>query len=105
MKAITTHGIKIDLKSLRKAAKDTVNCCADCRNVIFFDMENGDVWTRFAWPGEDFTYRDECVLQIAGCRQHHTQQWIADRIKEKVLETKRAYNYIGLDFPYNDILE
>lgn len=104
MNAINTHGIKIDMESLVKAAEDTVDCCTDCRNVIFFDMEDGTVWTRFAWPGEDIVYHDECVMPVAGCRRHHTPQWIADRISERVSEYKQEYEYIGWAFPYSGIL-
>lgn len=104
MAEINTHGIKINLESLAAAAEDTVNCQRDCKNLIFFDLENGNCWTRFAMPGEDIYYRDDCVLSVAGTSQHRSQQWIADRIAERIHWQKQCYKDIGWEYPW-DILE
>ena len=104
MAGINTHGIKINLESLAAASEDTVECANGCRNLIFFDMENGEVWVRFAMPGEDIYYRDDAVVPIAGTSQHHTQQWIADRIADRVHWEIQCHKDIGWDFPW-DILD
>lgn len=104
MAGINTYGIKINLESLAAASEDTVDCARDCRNLILFDLEDGNVWVRFAMPGEDIYYRDDCVLSVAETSQHHTQQWIADRISERVHWQKQCYKDIGWEYPW-DIME
>lgn len=104
MAEINTHGIKINLESLAAAAEDTVDCTSGCRNLIFFDLEDGSVWVRFAMPGEDICYRDNAVVPVAGTSQHHTQQWIADRIAERVRWEIQCCKDIGWEFPW-DILD
>lgn len=101
MAEINTHGIKINLESLAATSEDTVDCARGCRNLIFFDLEDGRVWVRFAMPGEDIYYRDDCVLTVAGTSQHHTQQWIADRISERVHWQKQCYKGIGWEYPWD----
>lgn len=96
MTQINTHGLKIDLDSLSKAAENTVNWERNSgwRTDIFYDRSTGEVWT-VDLLGESWKqYRDADVHQVASTAKHHTAQWIADRIADYMSELKRCEKYL-----------
>lgn len=85
---INTHGINIDLDSLRSAARLTKGTGPEVYQIISFDRETGEV---HLWEGTNnnwVDWRDPAVIEVSRGRHHHPAQWIADRIAEVLRETE-----------------
>lgn len=86
---INTHGRKINLDSLIKAANDTVDWPYNTgRTDIQYDTDTGEVWCAdyMGSPIESWGVYDDSVLIVARTTQQRSAQWIADRIHEALGE-------------------
>ena len=85
--AINTHGLNINLDDLKTVSEETysVDWRRGHRLEVFYDRSNGDLWSKFYISSENWTeYHDPAIISVCCPRQHHSQQWLADRIKEAV---------------------
>lgn len=99
--AVNTHGLKIDLDSLKECSAYTETLYNGSRVDIFYDRRDGQVWGKFEVSENNWTqYHDPEIVRICGTRRHHSAQWIADRIAETVAELRHIANYLGV--PYAD---
>ena len=91
MASINTHGLTIT--DLKKASAETKNygCYSDKYNEVFYDIGNGEVWTKFqvSLGHNNWTeYHDPNVIKICNTSRHMSMQEIADAIYERVCEVK-----------------
>ena len=101
MKKIDTHGLNIDMKSLKECSAYTETLCNGSRIDIFYDRRDGQVWGRFEISGNDWTqYRAPEIVKICGVRRHCSAQWIADQIAEAIAELRSVAKQLGE--PYTD---
>lgn len=92
-KEINTHGLK--MVGLAEAANDTVGLnsyCMPARVEIFYDLEDGAVWTVFHCGLNDSwtEYRSSSIIRVGGARRRLTKQRIADMVADAVAE--KRYN-------------
>jgi len=93
MKQIDTHGLKI--VGLEEASKNTENYGRGSAKYdeIFYDMETGEVWTRFqcSLGNNSWTvYHDPAVIKVGETSRHLSMQRIADLIYDAVYDEKMA---------------
>lgn len=105
MESINTHGIKIDLESLKKVSARTENLPRELYQTISFDMETGDVLYWCDTSSNWVEYRDPAVIKCFDTRSHHSAQYIADEINRAVRAYRDMYQDLGWGFDYNDIFE
>ena len=83
---INTHGLNINLDTLRSAAKRTANWPTGCgySTEIYYDRETGEVWSSDVSDDRTVCHNDSAIITV--CRTVHKQdaQWIADKIAEAV---------------------
>lgn len=82
---INTHGINIDIDSLKRAAKSTVNNPLGS-SYIFYDKSNGDVSESWQLNGSWAESRDPDVVFVMATPKHVSAQRIADAIYETIEE-------------------
>lgn len=89
MKSVNTHNLA--MKGLRKASGETENygSYSDKYNEIFYNLETGEVWTKFqcslgqnSWT----TYHDANIIKVCNTSRHMTMQQIADAIRDVVAD-------------------
>lgn len=100
---INTHGINIDLDRLHTIAEATEDTGPEVYQTIGFDRENGDV---HLWEGMNnnwVQWRDPAIISVVSIRHHHSAQWIADRIRDAVLEDRHMMTYFGDPYEYEAI--
>lgn len=85
---INLHNRKIDLDSLVKSSKETVDLPPLSGYYgLFYDRSTGEVWTVYHSnnPLSSWTeYRDDDVLSLGAVSRHVSAQWIADLIDEAI---------------------
>lgn len=97
--AVNTHGLKIDLDSLKECSAYTETLYNGSRVDIFYDRRNGQVWGKFEAGENDWTqYRAPEIVKICGVRRHYSPQWIADRIAETVAELRQIADHFGVPY-------
>ena len=100
-KTIDTHGLNIDLESLKECSDYTETLYNGSRVDIFFDRRDGQVWGVFEISGNDWTqYHAPEIIRICGVRRHYSPQWIADRIAETIADLRYIAGKNGV--PYTD---
>lgn len=87
MISIDTHGLKIDLESLVKAADATAEWPLNCGywTDIYYDMSDGFVWAIDTEESRIRVYHDPSIIKVCGTSKRHSPQWIADQIYEELL--------------------
>ena len=86
---INTHGLSINLEDLKTVSEETYN--VDWRRghrlQVYFDRDTGNLWTKFYFSDSNWTvYHNPAIISVCCPTRHHSQQWLADRIKEAVDE-------------------
>lgn len=83
---INTHGLKINLDDLQKAASATADWPINCGywTDIYYDMSDGAVWAVDTEESRSRVYHDPSIIKVCGTSKHRSQQWIADKIAEAV---------------------
>ena len=100
-KTIDTHGLDIDLMSLKECSDYTETLYNGSRIDVYYDRRDGQVWGKFEPSGNDWTqYNAPEIVKVCGVRRHHSPQWIADRIAETIAELEHVVNELGV--PYTD---
>ena len=92
-KEVNTHDLK--MVGLAEAAKDTVGLNSYCMPAwveIFYDLDDGEVWTRFHCGLDDSrtVYHSPSIIKVGGARRRLTKQRIADMVADAVAE--KRYN-------------
>lgn len=100
MKTLDTHGLKIDLDSLKEASDYTAGSYADRGHVdIFYDRITGKVWGVFNTRGNWTEYRMYPeIIQVGGTLGKRSQQAILDMIDETISEMKYAAEQLGEEY-------
>lgn len=102
---INTHGINIDLDRLHTIAEATENTGSEIYQTIGFDRENGDL---HIWEGLNdnwVEWRDPAIITVCHTRRHHSAQWLADKIRDAMLEDRRITSDLGEVYAYGSIWE
>lgn len=82
---INTHGINIDIDSLKLAAKSTVNN-PQGSSYIFYDKSDGTVSESWQVNGSWVEFRDPDVVFVMATHKHVSAQRIADAIYDTLEE-------------------
>ena len=82
---INTHGIKIDIDALERAAAATVNN-PHGSSYLFYDTSNGEVWETWEPNGNWAECKDPDVVFIMATPRHVSAQRIADAISDTLEE-------------------
>lgn len=96
---INTHGININIDSLKQAAKSTVNN-PNGSSYLFYDRCTGDVFESWQPNGNWVEYRDPDVVFVMATPKHVSAQRIADAIYETLEEEARLAERLSGWDPY-----
>ena len=94
---INTHGINIDIDSLKLAAKSTVNN-PNGSSYIFYDKSDGTVSESWQLNGSWAESRDPDVVFVMATTKHVSAQRIADAIYDTLEEEAWLAERLG-DWP------
>lgn len=85
MKKIETYGIKINMKSLKEAARESENYTHTLHNAFYYNPVTGEIYC-----STDLTQNQYCEFEgfyhFHNSTRHMTQQEIVDKLRERIEE-------------------
>lgn len=89
MKKIETYGIKIDMDSLREAARASENYTHTLHNAFYYNPVTGEIYCSTCLTQHQYN-EFEGMYHFYDSAKHMTQQQIVDKLRERIEELRFA---------------